>query len=228
MARYVCSDFHGFYSLYEQIHKFIKPEDTVYYLGDATDRGPHGWKLLKAILDDPQWIYIYGNHDDLIVTENRTLHIWNGGAPTLQDMEKDSPEEVSRIRRRLAAAPYCAFLISDSGEHIFLSHSGDTIFDPEKLIWGREHFLDPLPEGIDIVIFGHTPVYYLSDYVLELTMTDHPVGGKSATFAVPGGYRIDVDCGTIFTGSCVLLDIDTFQQHPFYVDDSEVEYVEYL
>ena len=38
MANYVCSDLHGYLELYKKIKNFIKPEDTVFFLGDAGDR----------------------------------------------------------------------------------------------------------------------------------------------------------------------------------------------
>ena len=40
---------------------------VVYFLGDAGDRGPHPWECIKTILDDPQFIYIKGNHEDMLV-----------------------------------------------------------------------------------------------------------------------------------------------------------------
>ena len=39
MANYVCSDLHGYLELYKKIKNFIKPEDTIFFLGDAGDRG---------------------------------------------------------------------------------------------------------------------------------------------------------------------------------------------
>lgn len=67
MSILCCSDLHGRYDLYKQIKAFLKPEDKVYYLGDAGDRGPEPWETLKACLKDPQFIYIKGNHDDMLV-----------------------------------------------------------------------------------------------------------------------------------------------------------------
>lgn len=40
MAVYALSDLHGYLDLYKQIKEFLKPEDKVYFLGDAGDRGP--------------------------------------------------------------------------------------------------------------------------------------------------------------------------------------------
>ena len=63
---YALGDLHGHYSIYEKVKAMLKPEDTVYFHGDAGDRGPDSWKCIKAIYDDPQFIYIKGNHEDLL------------------------------------------------------------------------------------------------------------------------------------------------------------------
>lgn len=67
MAIYATADLHGYLDLYKKIKDFLKPDDVVYYLGDAGDRGPQSWETIKVILDDPQFIYIKGNHDDMLV-----------------------------------------------------------------------------------------------------------------------------------------------------------------
>jgi calcineurin-like phosphoesterase family protein len=67
MAVYACSDLHGMLHFYKAIKDILKPEDIVYFLGDAGDRGPHPWECIKTIMDDPQFIYIKGNHEDMLV-----------------------------------------------------------------------------------------------------------------------------------------------------------------
>ena len=61
---YAISDLHGCYNIYEQVCAMLKPDDIVYFLGDAGDRGYAGWTLIKAICNNPQWVYIKGNHDE--------------------------------------------------------------------------------------------------------------------------------------------------------------------
>ena len=63
-------DIHGMYNLYETIVNYCKEQDpqcTIVYLGDAADRGPDGYRIIKELLADPQIIYLYGNHEDLFV-----------------------------------------------------------------------------------------------------------------------------------------------------------------
>ena len=64
---YAVSDLHGYFNLYEQIKNFIQPEDKVIFLGDATDRGPQSLELAKTIYADPQFTYLKGNHEDMLV-----------------------------------------------------------------------------------------------------------------------------------------------------------------
>ena len=52
MSVWAFSDLHGHLDLYKQIKEYVKPEDKLYYLGDAGDRGPQSWETVKAILKD--------------------------------------------------------------------------------------------------------------------------------------------------------------------------------
>ena len=57
---------HGRLDLYEKIKEYIKPEDNVFFLGDAIDRGPHGVEIMLDILKQSNWIYLKGNHEDMM------------------------------------------------------------------------------------------------------------------------------------------------------------------
>lgn len=67
MATYACSDLHGRLDLLKQIQDFLQPDDTVYFLGDAGDRGPNPWETIKAVAQDKRFIYLKGNHEDMLV-----------------------------------------------------------------------------------------------------------------------------------------------------------------
>ena len=66
MSVYACGDLHGRLDIYRKIKEFLKPEDRVIFLGDANDRGPAPWALVKEILTDPQFIYLRGNHEEML------------------------------------------------------------------------------------------------------------------------------------------------------------------
>lgn len=49
------------------------PECTIIYGGDACDRGPDGYKIMRELLDNPQVIYLKGNHEDLFTHAARFI-----------------------------------------------------------------------------------------------------------------------------------------------------------
>lgn len=64
------TDVHGQYHLFQYMVKWCKeqdPECMIVFGGDAADRGPDGYRIIKELLDDPQIAYIYGNHEDLFI-----------------------------------------------------------------------------------------------------------------------------------------------------------------
>lgn len=64
------TDIHGMYGLYKGIIDYCMKEDpecTIIFCGDACDRGPDGYKIMKELLDNPQVIYLKGNHEDMFV-----------------------------------------------------------------------------------------------------------------------------------------------------------------
>lgn len=116
MTYWACSDMHGYYSFYKGIKDIIGPEDIVICLGDCGDRGPRSWNLIKAVLNDPQFIYLKGNHEDMLakairayVLDDRDFNYdfdvrlcWdNGGRPTfsmrLMRAIRRAPQKFSTI-----------------------------------------------------------------------------------------------------------------------------------
>lgn len=68
MATYAVSDIHGRKDLWLKANKEVfSPNDTIYFLGDAADRGPDGWEMIKTLLDDERVIYLIGNHEDMLI-----------------------------------------------------------------------------------------------------------------------------------------------------------------
>ena len=129
MAVYACSDLHGMLHFYKAIKDILKPEDIVYFLGDAGDRGPHPWECIKTIMDDPQFIYIKGNHEDMLVKAMGhgygsawSLLRSNGGKKTCeQAMEEPDWKE---WKARLIDLPTKATYVNTQGETVYLSHAG--------------------------------------------------------------------------------------------------------
>ena len=67
---FVFSDIHGMWDLYKAIMDYCHeqdPEAMIIYCGDACDRGPDGYRIMKELLDNPYVIYLKGNHEDMFV-----------------------------------------------------------------------------------------------------------------------------------------------------------------
>lgn len=73
---FVASDLHGMYDLYRAILDYCAeqdPEFALIYLGDACDRGRDGYRMMKELLDNPQVIYLKGNHEDMFTRAARQI-----------------------------------------------------------------------------------------------------------------------------------------------------------
>ena len=70
------TDVHGQLDLFQIMRDWCyeqDPECTIVFGGDACDRGEFGYDIMQAILDDPQIIYIRGNHEDMFIRAAREL-----------------------------------------------------------------------------------------------------------------------------------------------------------
>ena len=115
------TDVHGCYDLYRAAMTYCFAKDEapmIIYGGDACDRGPDGYRIMNELLDNPQVVYLKGNHEELFVNAayeimseyhgnldadeifrffsetkdtNSSLywHIYNGGCDTLYDWMMD-------------------------------------------------------------------------------------------------------------------------------------------
>ena len=152
---YAIADIHGMYDIYEQVKEKLAPDDIVYFLGDAGDRGYDSWKCIKAIYNDPQWIYLKGNHEDLMVkglketytnsfydNDSHFLWMYNGGKPTEDEWLNDGMD-ISWIYK-LDSLPYTAEYTNPLGYIFHMSHAGYTCgkepLDKSQYLWDRGHF----------------------------------------------------------------------------------------
>jgi calcineurin-like phosphoesterase family protein len=231
MATYACSDLHGNGVLWTKIKNFLKPDDKLYYLGDATDRGPDGWIILKEMLEDERITYIAGNHDIMLANRIRnpnsyhdtSLHHINGGYTTWEHAENDA--DAKGIMSKIFKLPKYAIYENINGLKIFMSHSGSTnINNEEELIWDRSEYIDRRNHSnYDIIIHGHTSIPHLIEDLEEIHKFyfQEP---EAEQFKMPEwkkgaywyhGYRCDIDCYTILTNHTVLLNLDTFDEEIF-------------
>lgn len=70
------TDIHGAGALFDAIMAFCEKEDPeamIIFGGDACDRGPDGYRIIKSLLDNPQVVYLKGNHEDMLTRAMREL-----------------------------------------------------------------------------------------------------------------------------------------------------------
>lgn len=188
---YASSDWHGCWDVAKKVLDYLQPEDTLYFLGDSTDRGPDGVKIFKTLISDPRVRMIKGNHDEMmrealpyVYTEMVDINAyhgdkfdlwsWNGGTVTREDlMLHCTPEEVYSFKKILDKMPTELKYRSPKGHTIIMEHAGYTPFNiPHRShdpLWDRKHFHDKWVSGSGAseiardtyLVHGHTPVQYL-------------------------------------------------------------------
>ena len=224
MAVYAVSDMHGCADVYHKIKKIIKPEDTVYCLGDCGDRGKQPWETIKLVVKDPQFIYIKGNHEDMLVKaareamdgsyggEHQRILASNGGFETLNELLcEDRPEIWISM---LAKLPTYEIYINKNNQKIFLCHAGcsfwldepDVIPKAHDLIWDRTHYISTKSDLMadTIVVHGHTWVNYIKED-LNIKNTENEF------LFYTNNKKICIDLGTFHTNQAGILNLDTFE-----------------
>ena len=219
MAIYACADLHGRIDIYERICEMLKPEDTVYFLGDACDRSSKGWQLIKAIYNNPQWIYLKGNHEDILfkaLTEyfdpEYSSHHWyhiciqNGGCQTFEDAVCDP--EVKEWMIKINNLPTRKKLKTLKGK-VYLCHSGKYFTShPKEHLWNREHFNEWWNKSNnEYIIHGHTPTQLMQRELFT------PFEKRGEVVFYSKNHKINIDIGAVWTDKAALLDLDTFQIH---------------
>lgn len=232
MATYCCSDLHGNYEVFKKIQEMLKPDDTMYFLGDAADRGPDGWRMIKEILKDSRWIYIKGNHEDMLADAIREggedgvlghayyLLAQNGGGVTYNDWVCDGC--YTAWARKLDRLPLYEKYVNTAGQTVLLSHAGYTPHypieeaDQDTLIWNREHFWGKWPEDMEntYIVHGHTSVIHLAQNLNINVEKEFENGVQILKYC--DGHKIDIDLLTAYTYRVALLNLDTLT--PIYIE----------
>ena len=232
MATYAVSDLHGCLKAYKKIKQMLKPEDKVYCLGDCGDRGPDPWETIKAVATDSQFIYIKGNHEDMLIKaareiiddeyggDKQRLLEQNGGGRTLDELLfEDNPQLwVNHLNRLPTHLTYT----NTNGQEVFLCHAGCSLWSDEDsipcdydLIWDRDHYFDTSSLlNNTIVVHGHTPFWYIAED-LNINIPDD----QFEAFKYANGKKYCIDAGTYATGVSILLNLDTFESICININD---------
>lgn len=227
---FACSDLHGMWDLWEQISNYCDETDTIFFLGDAADRGPDGLKLMKTLLTDKRVQYIKGNHEDMLINAFYENDFWlvayNGGNTTIKDFKQLSEENQEWLIHRLDKLPKELEYTNSNGIHIIMNHSGYNpkqkfivISKEDPYIWDRRQI--PYKwEGNDedLIIHGHTPIPHLIQRLNEVAnFYDKPLIKMPQTIEEVSiikycdGHKLDIDLGAFATGKTALIDLDTLE-----------------
>lgn len=237
---FAASDWHGCGKIANKIFDFLNPEDTLFFLGDAVDRGSDGVKILDALLKRPNTYFIKGNHEQFIeycdISYPNTLWInTNGGLQTYSALSEDT-EKFLYFQKRIKDMPLEIRYKSLKGHTVILEHSGYSPFTVHRKhdpCWDREHFMDcwayvPQEETENTyLVHGHTPVQYLKliyGYIDQSPLTKEDLEHKrewcsgdycsfiSTVIRYCDGHKFDIDLCTVASRRAVLLDLDTFEE----------------
>ena len=234
---FTCGDLHGQLGLWEQIKEYLNPEDKLYFLGDAIDRGPHGYQIMKEILERPNTVYIKGNHEDMMYnalyellhdhswTDNKYQWFRNGGEPTYEEIKNLDIEE---LLSTIAAMP-TKYTLEINGRIVYLTHAG---FNPgsailqyleedhpeqaENLyIWDRNHISTKKWRGSynEFCIHGHTPLSFIINNENKMieTLNSGSLEECDNMCRYCEGHKIDLDFGAPFIGFTGLFNLETFE-----------------
>ena len=206
---YVLSDIHGnerrFRSILKQIR--LKPEDTLYVLGDVIDRYPAGIRILRQIMAMPNAKMILGNHEYMMLRalgepyddnfdDGRAMEHWyrNGGKVTHDHFKRIRKTMRREILDYLHSLPL-SIDIQVNGTIYKLVHGAPAeAFTHEPpyrnpihyAVWKRLDVTEEPPRNFTL-IFGHTPTRYYQDHVpMEIWHSENRIGIDCG-----GGYSED-------------------------------------
>ena len=230
---YAVSDVHGCYDLYLALLKEISfsDSDTLFFLGDAADRGPDGIDVMKDLMRRPNVICLLGNHEDMFrrtarawgkklswnegIEWNQTFVNWterNGGDVTWAAYLALPEEERRELLAWMEGLPTW-YEIAVNGRAFLLAHAGVGAYRREKkletcdyidFIWERMDY-DRTYYRKKLLVTGHTPTALIDPAYLGhiLQRNNH----------------IAIDCGAVFRGTLGCVCLETLEE--FYVSNRE-------
>jgi len=196
------------------------PDDILYVLGDAVDRGRESIRCLQFVMETPNVIMLMGNHEKMMIDallyndEREYLDHWfgNGGKSTLLQFLELSGDDKVKVLEFLTTLPYLKE-VEIGDQNYVLVHAGIDVGrvpksmlstnnvlpaqSLEDLVWIREKFLNRKALPKSIVIFGHTPTPHIDRKHVGKVWRD----GKNKD-------KIGIDGGCVFGGSLLALRLD--------------------
>ena len=226
---YCISDIHGYYDLFCRLLDKIGfcGGDKLYVLGDIVDKGRDSVRLAKLLFSMPGVCCIAGNHEYDFLKYYRALMAqtddYDAVLEKLRTYFADGHLLDWETVDGLEALPYYI-----ETEDFIGVHAGVPVRDGkllpvssaacEQLVYDRRFKdADILPQNGKCVLFGHTPVRYISDGDEILF---YPREGKVQGSAAIADYcKIHLDTGVYLSGILGCLCTDDCRCH--YVDLSD-------
>lgn len=242
---YVCADIHGQYEKFKRMKEKINfgPDDKMYVLGDAIDRGSDPAKCLLDILTDSRITFLVGNHEDMMLEafhnddNGDAIDTWfmNGAEATINQsleigMTADDWNE--------AILEDAYLVIPDlvvNGKHFYLTHAAHLDYvvykpvlyrtasakDVRQAVWSREYRHQPGPSEAEKYMSLYT-AYPETTMIFGHTPVTHCKYGKATTHGQPRishfahGHAINIDCGCAMGKTLGCLRLEDMRE--FYVD----------
>lgn len=207
---FAIGDIHGCFGLLEDLWgklDFQPENDTLVFIGDYIDRGPHSREVVDFVLDLQsrfKVVCLLGNHERMLLSyhlhnSGREMFLMNGGANTIASYGLKDTAAGKRINVPSSHLDFFRKLLNyyETEDYIFV-HAGLKPGvplqkqDPEGMIWIRQEFLSSDYDFGKTVVFGHTPL--------------------PRPLLKPG--RIGIDTGAVYGGklTCVKLPDEIFYQ----------------
>ena len=239
---YVMSDIHGnlrrFKSVMEKIA--LKPDDTLYVLGDVVDRHPYGIEILQEIMAMANAKMLLGNHEHMMLNAMvpqdtklpwkrdgglKDLKLWyrNHGQVTEEHLKKLSQEERQRLFDYLIGLPLSMDIEVDEKPYKLVHASPKEFYRKDMwryldqtqfTVWERIEDYTQIPDEYTL-IFGHTPtVYYAAEDRLRIWYDERKIG-------IDCGSGLDEIARASFPhqGNLACLRLDDMQE--FYSDEAD-------
>jgi len=169
--RFVIGDIHGCYkSLVALMEQQLMPtaDDTIYFLGDYTGKGPDSKNVVKYIIKMKKNGYnvqcLKGNHEAMLLRSLKSdkLHykwLWTGGSETLRSFNARRASEFKKkyIKFFKSLKHYIElddFILVHGGLNFNLENP---LEDKKSMLWVRNKHIDKSKTNGKRLIVGHTP-----------------------------------------------------------------------
>jgi serine/threonine protein phosphatase 1 len=210
--RFAIGDVHGCSRTLQKMVENVlqlKPDDTLYLLGDYIDRGPDSIGVLDYLLKLRESGFdirpLRGNHEEMLlyaVADPTSRNMWygNGGWGTLKQLGIDSPEAIpQRYIGFLNSLPYLIITEDYVFVHAGLDFQADNPLQdtpPQFMLWSRDRLVNPSNIGNRTLVTGHT---VMPLFAIQGSLSTHHITLDNGCY----------DKGELSCGALVALNLDT-------------------